>query len=87
MNEEALKTRALGLLLLCLGVGFTYWNYSMRVNEGRYYPKLALFGPVFIGIAVAAIVEAPEIPVKKMSVFGCLCLIVGSGFGFWNAFF
>jgi multisubunit Na+/H+ antiporter MnhG subunit len=87
MNEDALKSRAIGLVLLCVGVGLTYWNHSMRVNDGRYYIKLAFLGPVLICMAINVVIEAPPFPVTKMTVFGWICCIVGIALGFWNAFF
>ena len=87
MNEDSLKSRAVGLLLLCVGVVLAYWNYSTRSNGDGYYPKIALLAPVLIALAVYFIVEAPTLPAAKLSVFGWICLIGGIGVGIWSAFF
>ena len=87
MNEDALKSRAIGLVLLCIGVGATYWNHWMRVNDGRYYIKLALIGPLLICAAINMVIEAPPFPVTKMTPFAWVCAVVGVALGIWNAFF
>jgi uncharacterized protein YjeT (DUF2065 family) len=87
MNEDALKSRAIGLILLCIGTALTYWNYSMRENDGRYYLKLAFLGPLLICVAVNIVIEAPPIPMTKLSFFGWVCLAAGIILGLWNAIF
>ncbi len=87
MEEEVIKSRVIGLLLLCAGIILTCWNYSMRQNDGSYYLQLAFLGPLIIGLAVNLVIEAPKIPVNKPSIFGWLCLLTGTGVGLWNAIF
>lgn len=41
-----LKGRLLGLILIVLFAGMTYYNWHLLNTEGSYYPKLAAFGPV-----------------------------------------
>jgi hypothetical protein len=40
------KMRLLGLVLILLFAGLTYYNWHQLANEGRYSLKLAAFGPV-----------------------------------------
>ncbi|MBC7798652.1 MAG: hypothetical protein H7Z37_17420 [Pyrinomonadaceae bacterium] len=87
MDEETLKSRVTGLVLLCIGIVTTYGNHSMRENGDGYHLELAAFAPIMIGLALLLIIEAPKIPLNKPSVFGWFCLGGGFAFGFWNAFF
>jgi hypothetical protein len=41
-----LKTRLLGLALILLFAGLTYYNWHQLHGEGRYSLKMAAFGPV-----------------------------------------
>ena len=41
-----LKARLLGLGLIVLCAGLTYYNWSQLHSEGRYSLKMAAFGPV-----------------------------------------
>lgn len=41
-----LKTRVLGVVLILVFVGLTYYNWHQLTSEGSYSLKLAAFGPV-----------------------------------------
>ena len=41
-----LKSRLLGVGLILLFAGLTYYNWHQLHSEGSYYMKLAAFGPV-----------------------------------------
>ena len=41
-----LKARLLGLILIAVFAGLTYYNWHQLNTEGRYSLKLATFGPV-----------------------------------------
>ena len=41
-----LKTRLLGLALILLFAGLTYYNWNQLYREGSYSLKMAAFGPV-----------------------------------------
>ena len=41
-----LKTRLLGLALILLFAGLTYYNWNQLYGEGSYSLKMAAFGPV-----------------------------------------
>jgi NhaP-type Na+/H+ or K+/H+ antiporter len=41
-----LKGRLLGVLLIIIFAGMTYYNWHQLHTEGEYYLKLAAFGPV-----------------------------------------
>jgi hypothetical protein len=41
-----LKARLLGLVLILLFAGLTYYNWHQLYGEGRYSLKMAAFGPV-----------------------------------------
>ena len=41
-----LKARLLGLVLILLFAGLTYYNWQQLYGEGRYSLKMAAFGPV-----------------------------------------
>jgi NhaP-type Na+/H+ or K+/H+ antiporter len=41
-----LKSRLLGVVLVLLFAGLTYYNWSQLYGEGRYSLKMAAFGPV-----------------------------------------
>ena len=43
-----LKSRLLGLALIALFAGLTYYNWHQLNTEGKYSLKLAAFGPVGI---------------------------------------
>lgn len=72
------KARLLGVVLILLSGGLTYYNWTQLMGEGRYSLKLAAFGPVGIigGFFVLLLPEKsgkPETTKDKiivLSVFG-----------------
>lgn len=43
-----LKARLLGIIIIVVFAGLTYYNWRQLTNEGTYSLKLAAFGPVGI---------------------------------------
>lgn len=43
---QHLKARVLGIVIIVIFAGLTYYNWNQLLNEGRYSLKLAAFGPV-----------------------------------------
>lgn len=43
-----MKARLLAIVLILISAGLMYYNWYLLLNEGRYYMKLAAFGPVGI---------------------------------------
>lgn len=41
-----LKVRLMGVVIILIFVGLTYYNWRQLTNEGSYSMKLAAFGPV-----------------------------------------
>jgi NhaP-type Na+/H+ or K+/H+ antiporter len=41
-----LKMRLLGVVIILVFAGLTYYNWQQLIDEGRYSSKLAAFGPV-----------------------------------------
>lgn len=59
----------------------------MRHGGDSYYPMLTFIAPLFIGVAINFLIEAPQLPVNRPSIFGWICLLTGTAIGFWNACF
>ena len=43
-----MKARLLAVVLILICAGLMFYNWYLLLNEGRYYMKLAAFGPVGI---------------------------------------
>lgn len=86
LDDQSLKTRILGLILFCAGIITAYLNHQMRTNSGEYYPMFAFLAPLLIAFGIICVVETPELPYRKPSVFGWICIVTASLIGFWNAF-
>lgn len=63
------KGLALILVNLLGGVGLTWWNWNMLLNEGSYYPKMAFISPLMIVIGIFGIFK-PKALVGGNKAFG-----------------
>ena len=50
MNHLKVRIFALIIILVCAGLVYINWHQLLR--EGRYYPKLAAFGPVGVVLGI-----------------------------------
>lgn len=84
-DDESLRTRIVGLVLMCAGIALCYADYYMRNNSDYFYPMLSFLAPLLVAIAIICVVETPKIPIEKLSFFGWVCISIGAFFGIWNA--
>lgn len=80
-----INPRLAGVLMFFGGLALLHWNHSMVVNEGRYFIKIALAGPILtVGSLYHIIAGAPLKPFKP-SPLGWFCYTVGIMWGLANA--
>ena len=86
---QHLKARLLGVVIIIIFAGLTYYNWQQLTGEGKYSMKLAAFGPVgVIGGLFLLLFPGkggkPETTKDKVIVL--LVLVIGLAAGLYNWF-
>lgn len=84
MNEKT-KSRLTGVLALGLGLALLHINHQMIVDEGIFFVKAAIAGPLLVVVSFYYTIEAPPLRPFKPSPFGWFCYILGTILGILNA--
>lgn len=79
------KSRLIGLGFGLMGNGLMYIAWYGATNHGEFSAKAAICGPFFLAFGVYAMIEAPQFPVNRPSVFGWVMIIAGGVLGFLYA--
>lgn len=81
------RIRLFGLGFGLLGCTMMWWAWQDALSKGEFVGEAAFLGPFFVAFGLYIILEAPAIPVRRPSIFGWACTVVGLILGFLFAEF